>query len=262
MRVFHAHHAAFDAQDPVRDVSELEDISLQTLDCEVFVDRADELRLRLQHHPIVGVVGNRASRCDGREPGAAPATDQAIDRIVMNQGAMPAPPRRKPFREHAQYCVEFLTLQIAKRIGAAQQREQSVLVPLARRNFRHDLLRNDVQRLGGHHDPVQLTAPHGVQQRCAFDEIVTRQGKQPAFRCAANRMTRSAHTLQKGCDRAWGCQLADQIDVADIDSQLQGCGCDQRLQLTSLEAGFGVEPQLFRHAAVVRGDFILADPLG
>ena len=62
---------ALDPQDPVGDVAELEDVALQALDREVLVHRADELRLRLEHHLVVGVVRNGAAGGDRGEARAA-----------------------------------------------------------------------------------------------------------------------------------------------------------------------------------------------
>ena len=70
MRVLDADAALLDAQDAVGDVAELEHVPLQALDREVLVDRADELRLRLEDHLVVGRVGNRAA---GGERGQARA---------------------------------------------------------------------------------------------------------------------------------------------------------------------------------------------
>ncbi len=56
--------------------------------------------------------------------------------------------------------------------------------------------------------------------------------------------------------------LADQLDVADIDAQLQRGGGHQHLQFAALEALLGVEAQLLGQAAVVRGHRLLAEPVG
>ena len=53
--------------------------------------------------------------------------------------------------------------------------------------------------------------------------------------------------------------MADQIDVADVDAQLQRRGGDQHLQFAALQPLLGVEPKLLGHAAVMGGDRILAE---
>ena len=67
MCVLDADRPALDAQDAIGRVAELEDIARKTLDGEVFIDGSDELRLGLEHHLIVGGVGNGPARSDGRQ---------------------------------------------------------------------------------------------------------------------------------------------------------------------------------------------------
>ncbi len=236
MGVLDANHAALDAQDAVRDVAQLEHIALETLDREVLVHRADELRLGFQHDAVVGVIGNRSTRGNGRKPCAAAPAQHVIDGIVVKQRAMTAASGRETFREHAHDFVELPAFEITEGMRAAQQGEQSVLIPFASGDFGHDLLRENVERFGGHVELVQLTAAHAVEQCGAFDQIVARQGKQPPLGRAADRVPRAADALQKGCNGAGRSQLADEIDVADVDAELQGCGGDQRPQLTALES--------------------------
>ena len=74
-------------------------------------------------------------------------------------------------------------------------------------------------------------------------------------------MAGAADALQEARDRARRAELADQIDVADVDAELERGGRDQRLQLAALEPLLGVEPLFLGEAAVVRGDMLLAEPL-
>ena len=67
--------------------------------------------------------------------------------------------------------------------------------------------------------------------------------------------------LQKARDRARRAELADQIDIADIDAELQGSGRHQRFQRAMLQPLFGVEPLLLGKAAVMRGHLIGPEPL-
>ena len=149
---------------------------------------------------------------------------------------------------------EFSRASVAIRPGAAHQREQLVLAPFPRRDLGDDLLRQHVERLLGDDEPVELAAAHAVEQRGAFDQLVARQRKQPALRRAADGVARAPDPLQEARDRARRAELADQIDLADIDAELERGGRDQRLELAALQALLGVEPLLLREAAVMRGD--------
>ena len=73
-------------------------------------------------------------------------------------------------------------------------------------------------------------------------------------------MAGAADALQEAGNRARRAQLAHQVDLADVDAQLQRGRRHQRLELAALQAPLGVQPVLLRHAAVVRGDQLLAQP--
>ena len=75
-------------------------------------------------------------------------------------------------------------------------------------------------------------------------------------------MAGAADALQEARDRARRADLADEIDVADVDAEFERGGGDQRLQLAALEPLLGVEPLLLGEAAVMRRHLLLAEPLG
>ena len=85
MGVLHANRTTLDPQNAVGGVAELEDVAGHALDGEVLVHGADHLVLGLQHHLIVGVVGDRAAGGQRGEPRAAPAAQHAVDRVMMDQ---------------------------------------------------------------------------------------------------------------------------------------------------------------------------------
>ena len=261
VRVLDPHRAALDAQDAVGAVAELEDVARQALDGEVLVDGADRLVLRLQEHLVVGVVRDRAAGGQRGEARAAPAAQHAIDRIVMDQRAAPAAACGEALGQHAHDSSEILARQVAIRPGAPQQREQLVLVPLPRGDFRDDLLREHIERLRGNAQPVEFAAPHAVEQRGALHQIVARQRKQPPLGRAADRVAGPSDTLQEAGDRARRAELAHEIHVADVDAELERCGRHQRLELAALQPLLGGQPQLLRHAAVMRRDLLLAEAL-
>ena len=261
MRVLDPHSALFHPQNAVRDIAELKHIALQALDGEVLVDRADELTLRLEDDLIVGVIGDRAARSDRRQTRAAPAAQHVVDGIVMDQCTVAAAAGGEALRQHAHDGIEFRPLEIAVRVCPASECEQTVFVPFACRDFRHDLLGEHVERSGGNGQTIKLTAAHRIEQRGALDEIVARQRKEPPLGRTPDRVAGPTHALQECGDRSWRAQLTHEVDVADVDAQLERCGGDQRAQLAALEPAFRVEPQLLCHAAVMSRDLLCADPL-
>ncbi len=260
--VFHANTALLDAKNSVGDVAELKNIALQALDGEVLVHSADESGLWLEDDLIVGVVGNRAAGGERGEAGVAAAAELVVHGVVIDQCSMSASPGGEPVGEHTDHFIEFRTFERAIRIGTPEEIEQLLLIPLARGHFRDNLLGEYIERLLGNPQAVEFAAAHGIQQRGAFDEIVTRKREEPSFRGATHGVAGTAHPLQKGRDRAWRPDLTHEIDVADVDAQLQGRRRDERFQLPVLEAALGIEAQFLRHAAMVCGNQLCADTLG
>ena len=262
MRVLHPHRAALDAQDAPRGVAELEDVAGQALDGEVLVERAETGPVGLQHHVVVGVVGDGAAGGHRGEAGAAPGAQLAVDHVAVQVGGAAAPPGRESAREHREKLPPPVAIEVPVRPGAANRREQGVLAPVLRRHHGDRLLRQHVEGSDRHVQRIELTAPNRVQDRCALDQLVAGEREQPALRGAVHRVAGAAGALQEGRDGARGAELADEIDVADVDPELERRGGHQRLEVAGLQALLGREPALAREAAVVRGDVLLAERLG
>src|SRR5271170_6522471 len=99
MRILDTHRAALDAQYLVRSISELEYIPLQAFNREVLVDGADHNRLRLEHHPVIGVIRYGAAGSDRRQARALTGPQDLVHRIVMQQRAAAAAPRAESLRQ-------------------------------------------------------------------------------------------------------------------------------------------------------------------
>ena len=92
-------------------------------------------------------------------------------------------------------------------------------------------------------------------------QIVARGGEQAALGNGAAPVAGAAHALQRDRNRARRIDLADQVDVADIDAELQRSGRHQQANLAVLQLALGVQAQLARQAAVMRGHQLFADAL-
>jgi hypothetical protein len=62
-------------------------------------------------------------------------------------------------------------------------------------------------------------------------------------------MSRAPDPLQEARDGGRRSELVDQVDLADLDTELERGGRDQRLQRAALQTLFGVQPQLLGEAA-------------
>ena len=221
MRVLDTDASLLDAQDAVGDVAELEHIPLQALDREVLVHRADELRLRLEDHLIVGAVGNGAAGGDGGEARVAPSLHELVHRVVVDERAVAPAARAVAFGEHAQHLIELCPLKLAIPVRPAHQGEQLLLRPLACSDLCHDLLCEHVEGLARHHEPVELAAAHRGDERGAFDEVIAREREQPSLGRAAHRVAGAADALQEGGDRARRGELTHEVHLADVDAELE-----------------------------------------
>src|SRR4029077_9233089 len=75
---------------------------------------------------------------------------------------------------------------------------------------------------------------------------------------AVDGMAGATNALQKARDRAWRAQLADEVDVADINAEFEGGSGDQGLELAMLEPLLGVESLLLGEAAMMRCHVLLS----
>ena len=199
-RILDAHRAPLDPQYSIRRVSQLEHIALQALDGKVFIDGADQKTLRLQHHPVIGIVRNRAAGRERREARALAGTQDVVDRVAMQKGP-PAPAAgAEPLRQHAHALVEFFAPQTPVGIRSAHEIEQFILGPFARRDFGGDLLSEDIQRVFRNAQAIQFAAANGIEQRRALHQFVSRQRKQSTLGSAAHGVPGPADALQKGVD--------------------------------------------------------------
>ena len=74
-------------------------------------------------------------------------------------------------------------------------------------------------------------------------------------------MSRPTDPLQERGNAPRRAELSDEINVANVDTQLQRCGRDQGLELPGLEPLFGAEAGLLGEATVMGGDRLLAQAL-
>ena len=111
-------------------------------------------------------------------------------------------------------------------------------------------------------EQVELAAADAGEQRGALHQLVARERKQPALGRAVDGVSRPPDALQESRDRARRSELADQVDLADVDAQLERSRRHERFQFAVLEPLFGIETLLLGQAAVVGGHLIGADAFG
>src|SRR5215813_5327407 len=96
------------------------------------------------------------------------------------------------------------------RIGSQDHAVEIVLGPFACCYSGDYLLSQDVKRLLGYREMIQLAAPDRIEQRGAFDKLVAACWEQPAFWDTADLVSRPAHSLQERGNRPGRADLTDE----------------------------------------------------
>src|SRR5947209_10074092 len=102
----------------------------------------------------------------------------------------------------------------------------------------------------------------GAHQRCTFNQFIASAGKEASFGDGSAPVSGTAYALQGPGYGAGRADVADKIDMADINAQLQGCSGNQYLDLIVLELAFGLEAQLARQTAMMGSHCIFTKALG
>ena len=181
--------------------------------------------------------------------------------VTVNERTTAPAPGGEALGEHGDDRVELRSSERTVRPRPSHQCKELVLGVLTARGFGDDLLSEHVARSIVRHDAVQLAAPDRSDERDALDEIVAGGGKHPPLWRADHCVSGSTNPLKKSRDAVRRSNLADQIDVPDVDPKFERGRCHERLERTGLEARFRVEPPLFGQAPMVRGDRRVAEPV-
>ena len=241
-----------------------EHVPLHRLDREVLVDGADEGVAGLHQHAVVTRLGDRPAGGQRRKARAAPCAQAPVDAIAVDVGHAPPAPRLDARRDELHDLLELLAPHALVRGGAPDELQQLVLADALlapRGHLGDDLLGEDVKRLLGRVQRIEAPAPDRRQQRGALDELVARGRVDDAARDAGAVVVCAAHPLQEGGDAVRRADLADQLDGADVDSQLQRRRGDQRAKLAGAQAPLHPLAALARERAVVGRHLVCAQAL-
>ena len=146
--------------------------------------------------------------------------------------------------------------------GAAEDVEKGVFVPRLGPAGGDDLLHEDVDGGVGDFQLVKGAGLHVADEGGLFEEVVAGGGEETAFGDGTAPVAGAADALHGDGDGAGGVDLADEVDVADVDAELKGGGGDEDFDFAGFEALLGVEAEGAGEGAVVSGDMLDAETLG
>ena len=75
-------------------------------------------------------------------------------------------------------------------------------------------------------DRVELAGAHRAHGRRALDELVAREREQDSFGYRPEEVAGAADALEQLRDRPRRAEVADEVDVADVDAELERRGRD------------------------------------
>ena len=258
--IFHPDAAAFHPADFPGIVAQQKHIPPHTFDREIFVDRPHESVFWLGDNVVIRVFRDRPAAGHRRQRSAAPPLDLAVHPVTMQVSRPPPLPPGKALGQRFNNLIKFPPGQFPVRISAAKQGIQIILAPFLLGARGHHLLRQHIHRPGRDGQSIQVAAADGAAQRHAFGQFIARQRKQPPLGRPPYPMPGTPHPLQQHPDGAGGTDLANQINIANVDAQLQRRRSHAYLNLPRFQPFLGIQPGGAGKAAVMRRHRLLPQP--
>ncbi len=248
-----------DALDAPAGVAEEDDVAGAGVDGEVFIQSCNLDVFGLEEDAVEGGVGDGAAVGDGGHAGAAAGVEMAVDAVAEEVGAVAAAAGLDAGVEQGEDLVEAGAGEVAVGVGAAEDLEEGVFLPGLGGAAGDDLLHEDVDGLVGDLEAVELAGAHLADEGGLLEEVVAGGGEEAALGDGAAPVAGAADALHGDGDGAGGADLADEVDVADVDAELERGGGDEDADLAGLEALLGVEAEVAGERAVVGGDLLGAE---
>src|ERR1035437_263377 len=257
MGVFDEHAAGgFDLLDAPARVAEQDHVARSRVDGEVLIQRSDLYSFRLQDDVEERGVGNRSTVRDGDGARAAARVQLAVNAVAQQVRSVAASAGLDAFAEQLHYLVEEIAREIAVGISAAQNIVERSFVPWLGSHTGDDLLHQHVDGLRRNLKLIKFAGAHLADQRGLFEEVVAGGREEPAFGDRSAPVACASNALHGYCDGACAGNLAHEVDIPDINSQLERSGGDQNANLAVLQSLLGVQTQFAGQRAVMRCDAV------
>ena len=254
--------ARLDAVDAPAGVAQEHDVSGVGFDGEVLVEGADDGFGGQGDDVVESGFGDGSAGGDGRQARAAAGAEAMVDLVAVEVGAEASALGADAVAEHGEDFVEGFAGEIAVVAGASDEGEEIVFAPFVGGAGGDDLLGEDVERRVGEDELVEVSLMDGAEDGGALDEFVAGGGEEAALGDGSAPMASASDALEGRGDGAGRADLADEIDVADVDAEFERGGGDEDAALALFEAALGFETEMARERAVVGGDVVFSHALG
>ena len=251
----HAHGAHLDLGHPPRVGAEQEDVARRRLDREVLVHRAHGHAVGIEHDAVVAGLGDGAA-AGQRGQARAPAGPQApVDGVVVQVGAAASAPGLDAPAGQRHHLVEVRGAPGRRRARRARVMAHSASTSrssVAATSATSCWVSTSSGATGGSsrsRRPSRTAASSAVHSTSSS----RRRRVEPARRGPVAVVVGPADPLEEGADGARRADLADQLDRADVDAELERRRRHQRAQVAGAQPRLDDAPARRREAAVVRG---------
>ncbi len=248
------HAVVRDLLDPPARGAEGEDVADAGLVDHLLVELADAGRLLADHeHAEHAAVGDRAT-ARHRESLGAGTTGQGAVHAVPHQaraelGELVA---RVATGHQVERRLERRAGQGAERGAAADQLEPVLDVDGVDRPGRDGVLREDVERVRGHRDRLDLPGHHALDRHRAVHEVGAVLREEHPAGDLAHLVPGATDALQAAGDRRRGLDLHDEVDLAHVDAELERARRHHAAEPSGLQVVLDDRALVLRHGTVVR----------
>src|SRR5207237_3645603 len=170
-----------------------------------------------------GVVRDRAARRERGQAAPATAANDAVDLVAVQEGGAAAPPRGNTVGEHVNESIEVAPRKSMVGVRDPCEVVQVVLAPRFTGCGGDNLLAEHIARPGWNLERIERPGTDCPHQRGALDQLVAGRGEEASLRQAAGpgAVSGAADTLKGHGNRAGRADLADQIDRANVNPELE-----------------------------------------
>jgi hypothetical protein len=254
--------AGLDATDAPTAVAEEHDVASVGLDGEVFVESSDNGLGGQGNYVEERALGNGSAGGDGSQARAATGTKTAVDLIAVEIGSKAPALGTDAFAEHDEDFIKGFAREVAVVAGTANKGEELVLIPLIGGTGGDDLLGEDVEGRVGKGEAIEVALTDGADDGGALDEFVTRGSKEAALGDGSTPVPGATYALHGDGDGAWRTNLADKVNIADVDAEFERSGGNKDAALTLLETALGLEAEMAGERTMMGSDLLLAHAPG